>query len=198
MFVKLWGFDGTDWQPVATDTDGNLKVNVKDVTDNLIGLKGWDGSNYRTIRSDSGGILLVAMSGTQSISARNYGYSGSDWYKLGYIFNYYDVYDFRTYKNATANPDQLSTTNVSEGYIHVVTNICLHNESGACTGGFIIDKGSNRIVRRTASLAQYETGNYSNPIYLKSGESLTIGYIGIAVGNTIVLEVHGYKMRLNM
>ena len=154
------------------------------------GLWGWAATLWERLQS-TGGKLHTAL----------HGYDGSDWQKLGYVWNYYDRWSVRLSITSPADGNQdVGTGELDAGYVYVAqafTSLCW--ETILTHQFYAVPNGSSLILDNVLnSPANQVCVCRAVPVVLKPGDELRVRFFGTNEDDHLQVFIWGYKMALAM
>ena len=152
------------------------------------GIWGWVSTAWEKLVS-SGGRLFTAL----------HGWDGSAWRKLPLIWGYSDRMEESVSDTETTTADEeVSTTPVPAGEVHVVQAACVRWIGASCTGIQIqaVGGGTYAMLYETLSPVSGSWYMWSGEMVLKQGDRFRAPFTGLTAGDNIYLRVWGYKMKI--
>jgi len=137
----------------------------------------WDGLAYRAVACDGGGRVQVR---------------GED-----QLFSFKSVLAISTVGVPSGANGYIATPAVGAGEIWVVTTIAGYDLTGALTSIRFITIHDAVIVHlreERRAIAASEVISWSGHTYLDAGDSVRAYFTGCLVGDTVVVDVSGYRM----
>jgi len=128
------------------------------------------------------------------------GWDGSEWQKLGLLFGYYDRYAVRvTNTNASAGTNYVDTNPVPSGYIYVIQSVRGVDANSAIDRiglAAVKDTIYGPLIEKRSPIIN-ESVIWTGQIVLKEGDIIRGSFYGCTAGDTLVLDVWGYKMKIS-
>jgi hypothetical protein len=175
----ICGHDGTDWLKVAVDANGYLKV------------VGGGVAGAIEVTQDTPGDLLVG----------SHQYDGSNWRKSNLLWGYHEVLLEQVLDtNADAGLNTLDATAVPSGEVHYVTSVyAANNTTNPSVIAMGITRGATTYSFKRVTLPGAGTSVEStNPVVLKQGDKIRVSISGCVAGDTIIMNIFGYIMDIDM
>jgi hypothetical protein len=208
--IPVW-VDGDVVKPVVND-DGRIPITIGEITVTPdVNIKSSDidvpvsidaASIDVPISIDSQTITVdvAEQSPLTSIQAQLYGWDLSNWHKLPMLWGFTDILHESVSATSTASgATTVYTTAVSAGYVHIYTAYGVLHTAAAPSDVFVRKYVNPNfyMCEVQASLAANRWQGGQINIIVGAGEQLSATFTATVSGETIYLQVSGYKMKVN-
>lgn len=203
------GWDGTNFRPLAINTDGQLKVVVVSGGGETAKIYGYDGISWREVAVDTSGILGVNLIGGVPTSIRADGQdAGSNLVPLLVYgdgrLRYRWMDGISTLNSswtftATAGQKYVDTGAIPANTIWAITRVTIVNTLGTGVPWTIeYRNGANVYPLYYAGSATTNVPQWiDSPLFLTGSDILRFNAVAAAVGNVLRISIFGYSMPSN-